>query len=293
MTLTGTAGIGKTRLALEVARQLEHQYAHGAAFIDLAPLSDPGLVPQAAAQAVGVREQKEQSVLQALQANLAAREMLLVIDNCEHVLDASAALADGLVRTCPTIRILATSREGMRIRGETVWLVPTLRSEEANALFIERAKAAHAQLEWSGDDTEYVADICRRLDGIPLAIELAAARVPALGLAQVSARLTERLRILSRGSRLDSPRHQTLRGAIDWSYALLDNNERQLLERLSVFAGGWSPEAVAPVCGWDPCGLRRHHRRPRRTRREVACDDRSARWIHPLPTARDNPRICV
>ena len=251
LTLTGAAGIGKTRLALEVAHRLQHQYTHGVAFIDLAPLSDPGLLPQAAAIAVGAREQKDRSVLQALQDELGAREMLLIIDNCEHVLDASAALADGLVRNCPRIRILATSREGMRIRGETVWLVPTLRSEEANQLFIERAQAADAQLEWSDEDTKYVVDICRRLDGIPLAIELAAARVPSLGLSQISARLTERLRILSRGSRLDSPRHQTLRAALDWSYALLDDQERQLLERLSVFAGGWSPEALAPVCGSD------------------------------------------
>jgi predicted ATPase/DNA-binding XRE family transcriptional regulator len=250
LTLTGTAGIGKTRLALEVARRVHEQYADGVAFIDLAPLSDGGLVARAAALAVGVAEQKQRSVMQALQDDLGAREMLLVIDNCEHVLDASAALADGLVRGCPRLRILATSREGMRIRGETVWLVPALRSEEANELFIKRARAADAQLEWSDYDTQHVADICRRLDGIPLAIELAAARVPSLGLSQVSARLTERLRILSRGSRLDSPRHQTLRAAIDWSYALLNDRERRLLERLSVFAGGWSVEAVTQVCGW-------------------------------------------
>jgi predicted ATPase/DNA-binding XRE family transcriptional regulator len=254
VTLTGTAGIGKTRLALEVAHRLQDRYAHGVAFIDLAPLNDPSLVPQAAALAVGVREQKDRSALQALQDELGAREMLLVVDNCEHVLDASAALADGLVRNCPSVRILATSREGMRIRGETVWLVPTLRSEEAHQLFIERTKATHAQFEWSDEDTGHVVDICRRLDGIPLAIELAAARVPSLGLSQIAARLTERLRIFSRGSRLDSPRHQTLRGAIDWSYALLDDQERHLLERLSVFAGGWTIDSLAPVCGSDLAG---------------------------------------
>jgi predicted ATPase/DNA-binding XRE family transcriptional regulator len=251
LTLTGTAGIGKTRLAVEVARRVQGQYANGVAFVDLAPLSDPGLVAQAAALTVGVREQKDRSALQALEDELRAREMLLVIDNCEHVLDASAALADGLVRSCPRLHLLATSREGLRIRGETVWLVPTLRSEEASELFTERARAAQAQLEWSGDDPKYVADICRRLDGIPLALELAAARVSSLGLSQISARLTERLRILSHGGRLDSPRHQTLRAAIDWSYALLDARERQLLARVSVFAGGWSPDALAHVCGWD------------------------------------------
>lgn len=251
VTLTGAAGIGKTRLALEVANRVRSQYAHGVAFVDLAPLSDPALVPHAAALAVGAREQKDRSALQALQDELAAREMLVIIDNCEHVLDASAALADGLVRSCPRIRIVATSREGMRIRGETVWLVPALRSDEANRLFVERAQSADAQLEWSDDDTRHVANICRRLDGIPLAVELAAARVPSLGLSQISAHLTERLRILSRGSRLDSPRHQTLRAAIGWSYALLDSEEQQLLERLSVFAGGWSPEALGPVCGAD------------------------------------------
>jgi predicted ATPase/DNA-binding XRE family transcriptional regulator/Tfp pilus assembly protein PilF len=252
LTLTGAAGIGKTRLALEVAHRLEHGYADGAVFVDLAALSDPGLVPQAAALAVGVREQKDQPVLQTLQDELGPSEMLLVIDNCEHLLDASATLADRLVWSCPRVSILATSREGMRIRGETVWLVPTLRSEEANELFIERAQTADAQLGWSDEDAEHIVDICRRLDCIPLAIELAAARVPSLGLSRISARLSERLRILSRGRRLDAPRHQTLRAAIDWSYALLNDQERQLLERLSVFAGGWSIEALAPVCGWDP-----------------------------------------
>ena len=251
LTLTGAAGIGKTRLALEVAHRLEHHYSHGAAFIDLAPLSDPELVPRAAALAVGVREQNDRSILDALQDELGPREMLLVIDNCEHLLDASARLVDHLVRTCPRLRILATSREGMRIHGETIWLVPSLRQEEANELFIERAQSARAHVEWSSNDTELVAGICRGLDGIPLAIELAAARVMSLGLVQISARLAERLRLLSRGSRLDSPRHQTLRAAIDWSYALLDEPERQLLERLSVFAGGWSTEALASVCGWD------------------------------------------
>jgi predicted ATPase/DNA-binding XRE family transcriptional regulator/Tfp pilus assembly protein PilF len=251
LTLTGAAGIGKTRLALEVARRTEHQFTGGAAFVDLSPLTDAGLVPQAAALAVGVREQKDRTVLQALQDELVGRDMLLVIDNCEHVLDSSATLADMLVRACPRVRVLSTSRESMRIHGETVWLVPSLRPDEAHQLFVERARAVGSTLEWSDADTRYVADICRRLDGIPLAIELAAARVPALGLSQISARLSERLRILSGGSRLDSPRHQTLRAAIDWSYALLDTRERVLLERLSVFAGGWTSEAVGPVCAWD------------------------------------------
>jgi predicted ATPase/DNA-binding XRE family transcriptional regulator/Tfp pilus assembly protein PilF len=251
LTLTGAAGIGKTRLAVEVAHRLADQHAHGAAFIDLAPLNDPGLVPHAAALALGVREQNDRSTLDTLQEELEPREMLVVIDNCEHVLDASARLVDRLVRSCPRLRILATSREGMRIHGETVWVVPTLRREEATELFIERAQAAGAHVEWSENDTELVAEICRRLDGIPLAVELAAARVTSLGLAQISERLAERLRLLSRGSRLDSPRHQTLRAAIDWSYALLQEHERQLLERLSVFAGGWSAEALAPVCGSD------------------------------------------
>jgi predicted ATPase/DNA-binding XRE family transcriptional regulator/Tfp pilus assembly protein PilF len=251
LTLTGAAGIGKTRLAIELAHRVQHQYADGVAFIDLAPLSDPSMVPRAAAMAVGIREREGRPVLQALQDDLGSREMLLVMDNCEHVLDASAALADGLVRTCPSVRVLSTSREGMRIRGETVWLVPSLRPDEANLLFIQRARAARATLEWTSADTELVADICRRLDRIPLAIELAAARVPSLGLSQISERLNERLSILSGGSRLDSPRHQTLRAAIDWSYTLLDDQERLLLERLSVFAGGWAAEAIGPVCAWD------------------------------------------
>ncbi len=252
VTLTGPGGIGKTRLALEVARQLEVGYDDLGVFVDLAPVTDPQLVPYAMARALGVREARDKPLIDTVQDHVGTRRLLVVLDNCEHVLADSARLADALVRNCPQLHLLVTSREAMRIHGETAWSVPPLKLDQACLLFGERARSAQANPPLNGRDSALIADICRRLDGIPLAIELAAARVPALGLVQIAAHLEERLRLLSVGSRLDAPRHQTLRAAVDWSYDLLSQPERRLFERLSVFAGGWSMHAAETVCGWAP-----------------------------------------
>lgn len=248
LTLTGPGGIGKTRLALEVARRLEAEYADGGVYVDLAPVTDPALVPQAVALALGVREERNRPLIQTVQGHLAARQLLFILDNCEHLLEASARLVDALARNCPELRLLATSREPMRINAERAWPVPPLRLDEACELFIERARAAHARMHLTAADNVVIAEICQKLDGMPLAIQLAAARVPALALPEIAARLSERLRVLSSGARLDSPRHRTLRAAIDWSYSLLSDGERRLFEQLAVFAGGWDLSAAEQVC---------------------------------------------
>jgi predicted ATPase/DNA-binding XRE family transcriptional regulator len=253
LTLTGPGGIGKTRLAQQLGRQVELEYADGAAFVDLAPVRDPTLLAQGLAHAVGVREQASKPLVDTLQRHLSSRHLLLIVDNCEHLLESVARLIDTLARNCSRVHILATSREPLRVRGERVWTVPPLTIDNAARLFVERAAAAQPAAPLGDDSTSRITGICERLDGIPLAIELAAVRVPAIGLDQIAARLEHRLRLLSSGNRLDAPRHQTLRAAIDWSYDLLSEPEQQLFERLAVFAGGWSLEAVEAVCGgWQP-----------------------------------------
>jgi predicted ATPase/DNA-binding XRE family transcriptional regulator len=251
LTLTGAGGIGKTRLAVELARRVEAHYEDGAVFVELAPVSDPTAVPHALAAAIGVRETGSSPIVDLIQEFVGAKELLIIVDNCEHLIDACAALADTLLRTCPAIRFLATSREALRSRGETVWPVPSLRQDEASHLFIERARSSRADLQFGPDERKLIEQICRRLDNIPLAIELAAARVPALGVGEIAAHLDKRLHILSTGNRTDSPRHQTLRAAIDWSYELLTTRERMLFQKLAVFAGGWDINAIAPICSLD------------------------------------------
>jgi predicted ATPase/DNA-binding XRE family transcriptional regulator len=252
LTLTGPAGIGKTRLALELGRLVEPDFADGAVFVDLAPVLDPTLVAQALARAVGAREQANLPLVDTLQRHLAARQMLVIVDNCEHLLDAVARMVDLLARTCSRIKILATGREALHVRGEVAWLVPPLSGDDAARLFVERASAAQSTLVLGDDQTARIIEICQHLDGIPLAIELAAVRVPAIGLDQIAARLEHRLRLLASGNRLDAPRHQTLRAALDWSYDLLSVAERRLFERLAIFAGGWSLEAAESICAWEP-----------------------------------------
>ena len=250
LTLTGSAGIGKTRLALALADQHRSRHLDGAALVELAPVADPELVAEAVANAIGVRRKPDTRLTQSIQEHVGAQDLLIVVDNCEHLLEPTAKLVDALLRGCPRLQILATSREPMRIPGETVWPVPALNPEEAVELFIARASEARATLTFSENDVKLIGGICARLEGIPLAIELAAARVPAFGLSQIAARLSERLRLLSSGSRLDPLRHRTLRAAIDWSYALLSPGERDLFQCLSVFAGGWELDAVGPVCAF-------------------------------------------
>jgi predicted ATPase len=248
LTLTGTGGIGKTRIALELAHQLELEYADGGVFIDLAPVYDASLVPQAVAATLGVSARPGESVTDSLRQHLQAGRVLLVLDNCEHVVAACAQLVDVLIRASSSLQLVITSREPLRIHGETVWVVPPLATDESVALFIQRAQAAAAATRLMSPDVDLIGEICGRLEGIPLAIELAAVRVRALGVAQVADLLADRLDFLSRGSRLDSPRHQTLRAALDWSYTLLDSSEKRVFARLAVFAGGWNLDAARAVC---------------------------------------------
>jgi predicted ATPase/DNA-binding SARP family transcriptional activator/DNA-binding NarL/FixJ family response regulator len=261
LTLTGVGGSGKTRLALEVARDLVGAYPDGVWLAELAPLADPGLVPQAVARALGVKEQPGQPLTDTLAETLRTKRTLLVLDNCEHLLDGAARLVDALLDSCPHLRILATSREALGIAGEVRWTVPSLsmldpqsadtveeleRSESAR-LFVERASARRPGFSLTPDNTQAVAQICHRLEGIPLAIELAAARVGALSIKQISERLTDSLKLLTGGDRTQVPKQRTLRGTLDWSHELLSTNEKKLFGRLSVFAGGWTLEAAEEV----------------------------------------------
>jgi len=262
LTLTGPAGCGKTRLALEASRELLQQFRDGVWLIELAPLRDPSLVPQTVAITVGSREQPNQTVTETLIRDLNAKKMLLVLDNCEHLISACAKLTDKLLRTCPRLHILATSREGMGITSEAVYHVPPLavpRTEanlsldelqktEAVRLFIERAKAVYAGFSLTQENGPAVVQICRRLDGIPLALELGAARVSVLPVEEIARRLDDRFGLLSNGSEDRLPHHQTLRALIDWSYDHLPEVEQKLFRRLSVFAGSWAIDAVESVC---------------------------------------------
>ncbi len=265
LTLVGPGGSGKTRLALQASAEVVEQYSHGAWFVELAPLADPTLVPQAAATALGVREQPGRPILAALQDFLRAKQLLLVLDNCEHLVEAAARLADDLLHAAPGLRILATSREGLGIAGETTYRVPVLglpdvtrlpdverlTQYDAVRLFIERAAAVQSDFAVTNANAPAVAQICHRLDGIPLAIELAAARVRVLAVEQIAARLDDRFKLLTGGSRTALPRQQTLRATIDWSHDLLSANERVLFRRLAAFAGGWTLEAAEKVCSGD------------------------------------------
>jgi non-specific serine/threonine protein kinase len=262
LTLTGIGGCGKTRLAVEVARTVLEHYPDGVWLVELAPIVDPNLVPQLVATAVGVREGPGQTIASALTIALRDRQTLLVIDNCEHLLDACARLVDDLVRSCADLHVLATSREAVGLTGEVAWRVPSLALPPADKHFtlaklaanpsvqlvVERAAAVQPRFGLTERNASAIAQICRRLDGIPLALELAAARVQALTPDQIAARLDQRFRLLTGGSRAALPRHQTLRATLDWSYELLSEPERLLLNRLAVFAGGWGLEAAEAVC---------------------------------------------
>jgi len=262
LTLTGTGGCGKTRLALQVAADLLEEYPDGVWFVDLAPLSDSELVAQAVAFTLGLRDVPGEPILSTLRNYLKARHVLLVLDNCEHLLDACATLADALLRSCPKVLLLTTSREALGISGETAYRVPSLSlpdprqlpplasmsQYEAVRLFVERAVAVQPSFAVNDQNAPAVAKVCWRLDGMPLAIELAAARVRGLGVEQLAARLDDRFRLLTGGSRTALRRQQTLRAAIDWSHDLLPEADKALLCRLAVFAGGWTLEAAEAVC---------------------------------------------
>jgi non-specific serine/threonine protein kinase len=262
LTLIGAGGIGKTRLALEVAERQCADFADGARFVNLAPINDAATVAQATVSALGLRQESDRAPLETLINRLETRHLLVVLDNCEHVLSGCAALASALLSASPDLRILATSREPLGVAGEAVWAVPPLRlldrrqdvsvaallASEAGRLFVERAASAQSTFVLRTDNVRAVAEICWQLDGIPLAIELAAVRVRGLTVAQIASRLGDQLRLLSGGSRASPSRHSTLRAAIDWSYRLLSEGERRLFNRLSVFAGGWTLQAAEAVC---------------------------------------------
>jgi predicted ATPase/class 3 adenylate cyclase len=262
LMLTGSGGCGKTRLALRVAEDLIGTYADGVWLVELAALADPELVLHSVASTLSLREVRGRALLAALLDYLRARELLLVLDNCEHLVTACAELAEALMRSCPRLGILATSREPLGVPGETVWPVTSLSlperrqvpsveqlmQYEAIRLFTERATAIQPAFRLTPANAAVVAAVCRRLDGIPLAIELAAARLRALSVDQIAARLDERFSLLTGGGRTALPRTQTLRGTLDWSYDLLSHKEQALLRRLAVFAGGWTLEAAEAVC---------------------------------------------
>jgi predicted ATPase/DNA-binding SARP family transcriptional activator len=242
VTLVGPGGVGKTRLALEVARAESAALSFGGCLVELAPVGDPAGVRAAIASALALPDPGR------LGEAIGDREMLLMLDNCEHVITTAAEVAEDLLRHCPALRILATSREGLRVGGETIWPVPPLGADDAASLFVARAQAAGAPLDVSDDHYALIADICSRLDGLPLAIELAAARTRAFPLQQISARLNDRFRLLTGGSRTALPRQQTLRAVVDWSYELLFDDEQRVFERLSVFPGGCDLATAETVC---------------------------------------------
>ncbi len=242
ITLVGPGGVGKTRLALEVARSRAPGLAHGACLVELAPVGDPVAVRAAITAALGLPDPTR------LAAMIGDREVLIVLDNCEHVIATAAEVAEDLLRHCPRLRLLATSREGLRVGGETIWPVPPLPADDAVRLFLARASAAGARVDPSAEMLVTVADICARLDGLPLAIELAAARARAFPVPQIRSRLNDRFRLLTGGSRTALPRQQTLRAVVDWSYDLLFDDEQRVFERLSVFAGGCDLATAQAVC---------------------------------------------
>lgn len=246
VTLTGPGGVGKTRLALEVASRTRHHYPDGVFVVELAAVGDPEAIPAAVTAAVGVTQQPGQSLTESIATALEERHRLLVFDNCEHVVDAAAAMVEAILAAAPTATILATSREGLRVADERLWPVPPLEpASDAVALFLARAAGVS---EPSDDDATAVAEICRRLDGIPLAIELAASRLQSMTVAELRDRLDDRFRLLV-GSRRGLERHQTLRHAVQWSYDLLDDAEKSLLKACSVFSGGFDIAAAVAVSG--------------------------------------------
>lgn len=265
LTLLGMGGIGKSRLSVQLGAELMDEYPDGVWLVELAPLADPRLVPQALASVLGVKESAGLAVTDALLAYVRDKTLLVILDNCEHVVQACAELAKQLLQAGAGVKVLASSRDVLQVAGETVYAVPTLgvpdtgvdaepqalARHEAVRLFVDRASAVRPAFRLDAGNAAAVSEICRRLDGIPLALELAAARTRALSVQAIAARLSDRFKLLVSGDQTVLPRQRTLRALIDWSYELLSEPERVLFRRLSVFAGGWTLEAAEAVGGGD------------------------------------------
>ena len=250
VTLAGAGGVGKTRLAIQVAAQLAGEFGDGVWYVDLAPLTDPELVPVTVARALGLPDQPGRSTMDSLLRFVRDRQLLVVLDNCEHLLDACAELVMAVLSGAARLTLLATSREAIGVAGEVSWRVPSLPlADEAIALFTDRARHARPDFTLTDDNAATVGEICARLDGLPLAIELAAARVRALSLAEILDSLHDRFRLLTGGARTAVRRQQTLRASVDWSHALLTEPERVLFRRLAVFVGGFDLDAAQAIAG--------------------------------------------
>jgi predicted ATPase len=305
LTLTGAGGCGKTRLALQAAADAMDRHSDGVWWVELARLDDAALLPTAVIGALGLREVPGRPLLDTLVEHLRARRSLVVLDNCEHVLAACAQLTDSLLRRCASLMILATSRAPLGVPGEITWRVPSmslpaesqrepieaLRRSDAVSLFIDRATQARPHFDITADNAPAVAQICHDLDGIPLAIELAAARVRMLAPEQIADSLSDRFHLLTGGARTLLPRHQTLKASLDWSHELLRDGERILLRRLSVFAGGWTLNAAEQVCpsnGIDRYSLLDLFDRPGR---QVAGHHRRATLQDSLSSAGNRPPV--
>ncbi len=272
VTLTGAGGCGKTRLALQVAAEMLGSYPNGVWFAELAPITDPELVATTVLRALGLREEPFRTAAETITHHAATWSALLVLDNCEHLIEATASIADSLLRGCPGVTVLATSREPLGTAGEVIWQVPSLSlpdsenqvhaigglaRSEAVLLFVERAALALPNYALTNDDAAAVAEICRRLDGIPLAIELAAARVRVLSPERIASSLNDRFRLLTGGVRTAMPRQQTLLASVDWSHDLLTQPERVVFRRLATFPGSFDLDAAEVVAAGG--GIERHH----------------------------------
>jgi len=261
-TITGMGGLGKTRLAAHVAAEMQDGFPDGVWLVELADTTDSRLVAQAVARTLGVKEEPARATAEVLAAHVSKRSLLIVLDNCEHLLEECSILVQRLLRSSAGVRVLATSREPLRVRGESVYVLPALDVPDLRApfeppflmqnaavrLFVERARAARADFELTTLNAADVAAICHRLDGIPLALELAAARVRALSVEKIAERLTYRFKLLKGADHTVLPRQQTLQALIDWSYDLLSEPERRIFRQLAAFAGGWTLESAEAVC---------------------------------------------
>ena len=292
VTLTGAGGAGKTRLAIQIAAQMAGEFGDGVWYVDLAPITDPELVPVTVARALGLPDQPGRSTMDTLTRFVADRQMLVVLDNCEHLLDASAALVDALLGAAAGLTLLTTSREPIGVPGEVSWRVPSLSlADEAIELFTDRARHARPDFTVTDDNAAVVAEICARLDGLPLAIELAAARVRALSLAEILDSLHDRFRLLTGGARTAVRRQQTLRASVDWSHALLTEPERVLFRRLAVFLGGFDLDAAQAVAGGGDVQRYPGARSAHPAGGQVARGRRRQRGPNPLPAAGDGAPV--